>query len=158
MKETLKNLSEKANLQSTENKYLTFWADNQLFGMPIINIEQIVGVQHITEIPEFPDYAKGIINLRGNMIPVIDVRIRLQKQPIPYGERTCIIVTKINDKLMGLIVDAVDEVASITSENISAPPQVSKDDVDTYLTGIAKLDDKVILLLDSEKIFNNERE
>lgn len=92
------------------------------------------------------------------MIPVIDVRLRLQKHPIPYDEHTCTIVVKINDKLIGLIVDAVDEVANITSENISAPPQVSKDTVDTYLTGIAKLDDKVILILDSEKIFSRERE
>lgn len=157
MNEVVENQSD-TNLKKTDNKYLTFWVDNQLFGMPIINIEQIVKIQEITQIPEFPDYARGIINLRGNMIPVIDVRLRLQKQSIPYGERTCIIIIKINNKLIGLIVDAVDEVTNIAEENISEPPQISANDVNTYLTGIAKFNDKVILLLDSEKILSNERE
>jgi purine-binding chemotaxis protein CheW len=150
------------NLRSSQGsdemygKYLTFWADNQLFGIPIADVVQIVGVQTITKIPEFPDYAKGIINLRGSIIPVIDVRLRLHKEEIPYDERTCIIVTNIQESLIGLIVDSVNEVANIEDENISQPPKITKDTTNAYLTGITKLQDKVVLLLNSEKILKNE--
>lgn len=140
------------SLDETHGRYLTFWTDSQLFGIPIANVVQIVGVQTITKIPEFPEYAKGIIDLRGSIIPVIDVRLRLHKQEVPYNERTCIIVISIQESLMGLIVDAVDEVAKIEDEAISAPPKISQDTANAYLTGVAKLQSKVILLLDSTKI------
>jgi purine-binding chemotaxis protein CheW len=136
-------------------KYLTFWTDSQLFGIPIADVVQIVGVQTITQIPEFPEYAKGIINLRGSIIPVIDVRLRLHKQEIAYNERTCIIVTNIQQRLIGLIVDAVDEVTKIEGESISNPPQITKDVTNAYLTGIAKLENKVVLLLNTDEILNN---
>lgn len=144
------------NLDETRGKYLTFWADNQLFGIPIADVVQIVGVQTITSIPQFPDYAKGIIDLRGSIIPVIDVRLRLNKQEVPYDERTCIIVTSIQETLVGFIVDSVDEVAKIEDDNISNPPKLSKDTTNAYLIGIAKQQDKVVLLLDSKKILNDD--
>lgn len=168
MKETAKNVSHDSkscdsnhpNLSESckemDGKHLTFWIDNQLFGVPIANVEQIVSIQKITAIPEFPDYAKGIIDLRGNMIPVIDMRLRLHKQEVPYDEHTCIIVTDIQENLVGLIVDAVDEVTKIEDNNISEPPKMVADVTNTYLIGIAKLGEKVVLLLDSEKILKNE--
>lgn len=137
-----------------EGRYLTFWTDKQLFGIPISDVVQIVGIQEITPIPEFPVYAKGIINLRGNIIPVIDMRIRLNKEEIAYNERTCIIVTKIMEVFVGLIVDAVDEVADIDDENISQPPKVSNDAANAYITGIGKLGEKIVLLLETGKILS----
>ncbi len=145
-----------SNIDEINGKYLTFWTDNQLFGIPISNVVQIVSVQKITKVPDFPVYAKGIIDIRGSIIPVIDVRLRFHRQEIPYNEKTCIIVTNIQDNLIGFIVDSVDEVAKIEAENISNPPKVSTKNTDDYLTGIAKLGNKVVLLLDSEKILNNE--
>lgn len=136
-------------------KFLTFWTDNQLFGISIADVVQIVGVQEITQVPEFPEYAKGIINLRGHIIPVLDMRLRLHKEEVPYNERTCIIVINIKENLLGLIVDAVDEVTKIQSQDISNPPKMSRDVTNTYLQGIAKLENKVVLLLDTEKILNN---
>lgn len=150
------NLHSSLGSDEMYGKYLTFWADNQLFGIPIADVVQIVGVQTITKIPEFPNCAKGIINLRGSIIPVIDVRLRLHKPEIPYDERTCIIVTNIQESLIGLIVDSVNEVANIEDENISQPPKITKDNTNAYLTGIAKLQDKVVLLLNTEKILKNE--
>jgi purine-binding chemotaxis protein CheW len=144
------------NFDEASGRYLTFWTDNQLFGISIASVEQIVKMQKITSFPEFPDYAKGIIDLRGNIIPIIDVRLRLHKQEIPYNDRTCIIVTNIHQNLIGLIVDAVDEVTKLDEESISAPPKVSTDNTNVYLTGIAKSDGKIILLLDSEKILEND--
>lgn len=136
-------------------KYLTFWTDDQLFGIPIADVVQIVGVQKITQIPEFPECAKGIIDLRGSIIPVIDMRLRLHKHEIAYNERTCIMVVNIQQRLIGLIVDAVDAVTKIDDENISNPPKMAKDVTNDYLTGIAKLENKVVLLLNTDKVLNN---
>lgn len=138
-----------------KNKYLTFYTDNQLFGIPISDVVQIVGMQEITAVPEFPSYAKGVINLRGIIIPIIDVRLRLKKEEISYTERTCIIVTNIKGSYLGFIVDYVNEVTNIQYENISNPPNVGSDYVNTYITGIAKLNSKIVLLMDLKKVLND---
>jgi purine-binding chemotaxis protein CheW len=135
-------------------KYLTFFVDNQTFGIPIADVVQIVGVQEITEIPEMPSYAKGVINLRGNIIPLIDMRIRFHREEIDYNDRTCIIVTDIGGRFIGLIVEAVDEVTTIDDEEISPPPVVSEDYTNNFLTGIGLLNDKIILLIDTRKILS----
>jgi Chemotaxis signal transduction protein len=150
------NTGEARQISEMSGKYLSFLTDSQLFGIPIADVIQIVGIQHITEIPSFPDYAKGIINLRGSIIPVIDMRIRLRKEDIPYTERTCIIVTNIQQQLIGLIVDEVDEVSKIADEDISEPPTIREEGPSHYLRGIAKLGNKVVLLLNTEQILNDE--
>lgn len=136
----------------TEGKYLTFFTDSQLFGVPIRDVVQIVGIQKITEVPDYPYYAKGIINLRGQIIPLIDVRLRLGKLEAEYTDRTCVIVTSIRDSFFGFIVDEVDEVTDIDDESISPPPELSGDSSSHYLTGIARLHDKIALLIDTAKI------
>lgn len=147
---------EETEVDEMKGKFLTFWTDGQLFGVPISDVVQIIGIQDITPIPDSPDYAKGVINLRGNIIPVIDVRIRFGKDSTNYSERTCIIVTKLDENYIGFIVDSVDEVTTIEDDDISAPPKVSKDRTNAYLTGIGKLQNKVVLLLDTSKILNQE--
>ncbi|MGI6038779.1 MAG: purine-binding chemotaxis protein CheW [Clostridiales bacterium] len=142
------------SIDEMRGRYLTFFIDNQVFGIPIADVIQIVGVQEITEVPEFPTYAKGIINLRGNIVPLIDMRIRFHKEELPYNDRTCVIVTNIGSRLIGLVVEAVDEVASISDEEISPPPVVSSDDTDSYITGIGLKDNKIIVLLDTQKILS----
>lgn len=139
-----------------KDKYLTFFTDNQLLGIPIADVVQIVGVQEITSVPDFPSYAKGIINLRGTIIPIIDVRLRLHKEEIGYNERTCTIVTNINGISIGFIVDAVNEVTNIERSNISDPPRMGTDYVNTYITGIAKLGNKVVLLLNTQKMLSEK--
>lgn len=144
-------------IDTMKGQFLTFWTDEQLFGIPIVDVVQIVGIQDITQIPEFPPYAKGIIKLREDIIPVIDVRLRFGKMEVAYNERTCIIVTNIKGLLVGFIVDSVDEVTGIDDEDISAPPKVSSADrTNAYLTGIGKKEGKVILLLDTQKILNDD--
>lgn len=139
-----------------DNKYLTFWIDNQLFGVGIAQVVQIVGMQKITQIPDFPSYAKGIINLRGTIIPLIDIRLRFNKPEMDYNERTCIIVMSIDDTEIGFIVDQVEEVTNILEENISPPPSVSNDYCNTYLNGIAKHKNAVVLLINSDKIISDD--
>lgn len=157
MQGKLKDLEiESLDEDTMQNKYLTFYTDNQLFGIPIADVVQIVGMQEITKVPEFPYYAKGIINLRGIIIPIIDVRLRLKKEEIEYNERTCIIVTNIKDSYIGFIVDSVNEVANIYEDSISDPPQIDVNYVNIYIAGVAKANNSVILLIDLKKILNEK--
>ena len=142
----------------TEGKFLTFWTAEQLFAISIDNVEQIVGLQEITQVPDSPAYARGIINLRGNIIPVIDMRLRLNKDEGAYTDRTCIIITKVYGDLFSFIVDGVDEVTDIPADRISQPPQMGAESANEYIGGVARLpagegkDDKIVLLLDITKI------
>lgn len=146
-------------LDSTEmeGKFLTFWTDHQLFGVPIADVVQIVGIQSITTIPDYPSYAKGIINLRGSVIPIIDVRLRFGMEEVPYTERTCIIVTNVQNTAVGFIVDSVEEVTDISNEEISLPPQMANCGTEEFLTGIGKHEGRVVLLLDTSKVLNLEQ-
>lgn len=136
-----------------EGKYLTFWLEEQLYGMPIADIVQIISISPITEVPEYPAYAKGIIQLRGGVVPVIDVRIRINKPEHPYDDKTCVIVSSVNNEMIGFIVDGVDAVSSIEDDQISAPPNISDSaDVNNYLIGIGQQESGTVLLLDCQKI------
>lgn len=150
--EYIENIEE----DTQEKKYLTFFIENQLYGITISDVVQIAGMQEITEVPEFPIYAKGVINLRGSIIPVIDIRLRLKKEEMAYSERQCIIITNINDLYMGFIVDSVNEVIDINDDDMSDPPKMGSDYVNTYITGIAKLKDNIVLLIDLKKILNEK--
>lgn len=148
---------EKIVLEDTQKgKYLTFAIGNEDYGIEISHVTEIIGIQEITQVPELPNYLKGIINLRGKIIPVMDVRLRFKKEPIEYNDRTCIIVIDINDISIGLIVDTVSEVSNIEEENIVPPPDVKTGFHNRYVKGIGKIDEQVKLLLDCEKILTED--
>lgn len=105
-----------------KGKFLTFFVGREEYAIEIKYVTEIIGgIQTITEVPEVPDYIRGIINLRGKIIPVMDVNMRFKKEPKPYGDRTCITVIDIDELSVGLIVDDVAEVLSIPEENIDDP-------------------------------------
>lgn len=137
-----------------KGKFLTFCIGNEFYGIEIKYVTEIIGLQPITEIPEMPEYIKGIINLRGKIIPVMDVRLRFRKPFREYNDRTCIIVIEVQDVSVGLIVDTVSEVISISDEEIVAPPNVTKEG-NKYIKGIGKVGSDVKLLLDSDKLLND---
>ena len=139
--------------EDTADKFLTFFCDNQLFGISIAHVVQIVGMQKITAIPESPDYAKGIINLRGSIIPDIDTSLRLKRPETQYDERTCIIISTIGDLKTGFIVDGVDEVIHIEQGLIMPPPQSTVGITNQYITGITNIHNKTILIMDIQKLF-----
>lgn len=154
--QNLNEISENLDTSEMDGRFLTFWTDGQLFGLPIEDVVQIVGIQKITEVPEFPFYAKGIINLRGSIIPLIDVRLRLGKKEAAHNERTCIIVTNINERFVGFIVDEVDAVIVIDDSLIAEAPKLTGN-TESYITGIGKLDGKVVLLMNIHKIVADEQ-
>lgn len=139
-----------------KDKYLTFSLGKDFFGIDILYVTEIIGIQYITSVPDLPTYIKGIINLRGKIIPVMDVRSRFSKEPREYDERTCIIVIDIGDISIGLIVDRVSEVVDIPESNISLPPRVNKTVQNSYVKAIGKIGEEVKLILDCEKLLSDE--
>lgn len=138
-----------------KGKFLTFSLENEFFGLEIAFVTEIIGIQPITEIPELPDFVKGIINLRGKIIPVIDVRLRFKKPARKYNDRTCVIVIDIKEISVGLIVDSVSEVLTIPEESIVLPPDI-KAAQNKYIKGIGKVDGNIKLLLDCERLLNED--
>jgi len=138
-----------------KDKYLTFSIGSESYGIEIKYVTEIIGIQAITVIPELPEYVKGIINLRGKIIPVIDVRLRFKKEPKEYTDRTCIVVVDVGEISIGMIVDSVSEVMTISDNDIVAPPQVNKNSSGSLVKNIGKKDTEVKLLLDCEKLLKD---
>ncbi|HYE82473.1 MAG TPA: chemotaxis protein CheW [Clostridia bacterium] len=139
-----------------KGKFLTFLLGHEFYGIEIRYVTEIIGIQAITEVPELPEYVKGIINLRGKIIPVMDVRLRFKKPFREYNDRTCVIVVDIKDASIGLIVDSVSEVLSISDGDIVSPPEVSKGVSNRYIKGIGKVGNDVKLILDCNKLLNED--
>ena len=138
-------------------RFLTFTIEDNIYGLPIRFVTEIIGVQAATKVPETPDYVKGIINLRGRIIPLVDVRLKFGKEEIPYTERTCIIVIDVNLVAVGLIVDKVDDVLTLEDQQIALPPSGGSLGFENrYIEGIGKVENMVILLLDAEKLLRVE--
>jgi purine-binding chemotaxis protein CheW len=139
-----------------EGKFLTFSLGNEEYGIEIRHVTEIIGIQNITDLPDMPDFVKGVINLRGKVIPVIDVRLRFNMQERAYDERTCIVVVNINDMAVGLIVDSVSEVIDIPAGDIEPPPRVKKGEASRYIKGLGKVNQAVIILLEIERLIQVE--
>jgi len=148
------NMLEEEDTQ--KGRYLIFSIDNESYGIEIKYVIEIIGIQAITEMPELPDYVKGIINLRGKIIPVMDVRLRFKKMAKEYNDRTCIIVVDIKEVFVGLIVDSVSEVVTINESDISELPQMSQGNRNRYVKNIGKIGNDVRLLLDCEKLLTDK--
>jgi len=141
-----------------KDKYLIFSIGNQHYGIEIKYVIEIIGIEPITEVPELPSYIKGVINLRGKIIPVMDVRIKFKKEEKEYDDRTCIIVVEIGSICIGLIIDRVLEVANIDEKDISPPPKTSsnKENANKYIKGIGKIQNEVRLLIDCYKLLEED--
>ena len=152
--QTLKSVHER------DGKYLTFTLGDEEYGISILKIKEIIGMMPITSVPQTPEFVKGVINLRGKVIPVVDLRIRFGMQSIDYTERTCIIVVEIaastNNVLMGCVVDAVSEVLNIKSEETEDTPRFGSRLKTDYILGMAKMEGGVKILLDIDEVLSAE--
>ena len=147
-------------MSHSEEKYLTFELSDEFYGFPILKVNEIIGLIDIVSIPKAPVFMKGIVNLRGKVIPIIDLRLKFGMEEREYDDQTCIIIVEITfsgeKKFVGIIVDRVAEVVSILDSEIEPPPQYGQKVEQSFITGIGKVKDKVVVLLDVEKIINNE--
>lgn len=151
MTSMMNQIMEMEEEDTQKGKYLTFLVGPETYGIEIRFVTEIIGIQAITEVPELPVYIKGIINLRGKIIPVMDVRLRFKKEARDYNDRTCVVVVDMGEIPVGLIVDSVDEVLNIPESDIVPPPQLHKAQ-NRYIQGIGKFDENVVLILDCEKL------
>lgn len=154
MKEAVELFMEEEE-DTQKGRFLTFALGNELYGIEIKHVTEIIGIQPITVVPELPEYIKGIINLRGKIIPVMDVRLRFRLQGMEYNDRTCVIVIEIKDIFLGLIVDNVAEVVTILENDIVPPPELGRGG-SKYIRGIGKVNNEVKLLLDCDKLLSEE--
>lgn len=151
-------MAEDTTLTSIENedtqkdKYLTFHLAGEDYGIEIRYVIEIIGIQSITDVPDMPSFIRGVINLRGKVIPVMDVRARFNLDDREYDDRTCIIVVNIDGTEVGLVVDEVSEVADIPGVNVEPPPKTSKNNENSYIQGMGKINNDVKILLDVHKL------
>lgn len=138
------------------HKYLAFPLDDREFAIPIARVMEIMGVQKITSVPEVPAFIRGVINLRGKIIPVMDVRARFRLETRPYSDRTCIIVVTIEDAVVGLIVDGVSEVLDIPAEQVSPAPDIMSLLDNRFIMGLGQAGDGVKILLDMDRLLSAE--
>jgi purine-binding chemotaxis protein CheW len=143
-----------------EGKYLTFTLANEEYGIGILKIKEIIGMMAITKVPQTPDFIKGVINLRGKVIPVMDLRLRFGMESIGYTERTCIIVVELDGRTgtvqIGIVVDSVSEVLNIRSEDTEDTPTFGTALNTGYILGMAKMEGNVKILLDIDSVLNDE--
>jgi len=154
------NLKNQGN-ESQAGKYLTFALAQEEYGIGILRIKEIIGMMPVTAVPQTPPYIKGIINLRGKVIPVTDLRLKFGLEPMEYTDRTCIIVVEINNNsrslIMGLVVDAVSEVANIKGDDIEKTPDFGVRLQSGYIQGMAKSEGRVKVLLDIDRVLANDQ-
>ena len=143
-----------------EGKYLTFSLAEEEYGIGILKIKEIIGMMPVTTVPRTPEYVKGVINLRGKVIPIIDLRLRFGMESIDYTERTCIIVVEIDGQTgtvqVGVVVDAVSEVLNVDTKDIEDTPQFGRSLDTEYILGMAKMEGGVKILLDVDQVLTGE--
>lgn len=136
-------------------KYLTFMLDHEEYGVEILKVREIIGMLDITKVPQTPDFVEGVINLRGRVIPVIDLRSKFGIERSEYNDQTCVIVVDVG-MLTGIIVDTVQEVHDIPANNIEPPPQLGASVDTSFILGMGKVQDDVKILLDVDKVLTAE--
>jgi purine-binding chemotaxis protein CheW len=141
-------------------KYLTFQLAGEEFGIKVLNVREIMGVQDITVVPQTASYIKGVINLRGKVVPAIDLRLKFGLPAPEYDARTCIVVTQVQGEsgtvLIGVIVDAVSEVVTLAAGDIEDTPDFGDDTAPEYLLGMAKAKGRVKILLDIDRVLSKQ--
>lgn len=142
------------NEDTLKNMYLTFRLGKEDYGIEIRYVTEIVGMQKITEVPDMPIFVKGVVNLRGQVIPVLDMRLRFHMESRDYDERTCIVVVNISGSQVGLVVDTVNEVRNIDDDQISPPPKTAGADSARYIQGMGKVGEEVIILLEGQRLLH----
>ena len=148
-----------AKTDERAGKYLTFLIGKEEFGVGVLKVREIMGIQDITAVPHTPSYVKGIINLRGKVVPVVDLRLKFSLPATEYTQRTCIVVVEVAGEsapmLMGAVVDSVSEVLNVAPSEVEKTPDFGEGVAIPYLLGIAKSKGNVTILLDIDKVLNS---
>ena len=142
---------------SDGSQYLTFRLLNEEYGIDILQVQEIKNYSHITPIPNTPEHIKGAMNLRGTVVPIVDLRLKFTLPATDYDQYTVIIVVTIGTRVVGLVVDAVNDVLNVTGDECEPPPDLGGEVDSSFITGLAKQDDRLITLLNIEKLLGTEQ-
>ncbi len=146
----------KAGEENASRQYLSFFLGGQEYATDILRVQEIKGWDTVTRVPYSPNYILGVINLRGAIVPVVDLRVRLALESAPFDSATVVIVVRVagvrGERIVGLVVDAVSDVYSFSAENIQPPPEAVGSLDQMYVLGLAKLEDKLVIILDIERL------
>jgi len=148
-------IADKKETSSVEGKFLTFVLGEEIYGIEILKAREIIGLMDITTVPQTPDYMKGVINLRGKVIPVIDLRMKFSMQEEAHTQETCVIVVEVNSTSIGIIVDSVSEVSDIGGGEIENAPKFGQNIDTSFIMGLGKVKDKIIILLDIDAVLSS---
>lgn len=146
----------KGDVTSNDVKFLTFLLGKEEYGIEIIKVREIIGIMGITTVPQTPDYMKGVINLRGKVIPVIDLRLKFSMTEAEHTQETCIIVVEVGNALVGIVVDNVSEVLDIKAGDIEKTPEFGQAIDTKFIMGLGKTKGKIVILLDVEMVLSSE--
>jgi purine-binding chemotaxis protein CheW len=146
--------------QATEDhqthEYLTFILDEEVYGLDILKVQEIRGYDTVTKIANTPEFIKGVINLRGNIIPIVDLRLKFNIGAVTYDEQTVVIILNLGERIVGIVVDGVSDVVELKPEQIRQVPNIAAEIDTQYITGLATVDEKMLILVNIEKLMNSQ--
>ncbi len=149
-------LAEDAVLSLKGGKFLTFFLGEEEYALEIMKVQEIIGLMQITPVPRTPDSVLGIINLRGKIIPVLDLRRQFDLPAVDHDELTCIVVMQVLDVLVGILVDRVNEVSDLDESHLQEIPEINSDPLSDFMLGVGKIDDRVLMLLAIERVIDQD--
>ena len=149
-------IAQRAEVDAESSKFLTFQLQHEEYGLEILKVREIMGLMEITTVPQTPSYVRGVINLRGQVIPVVDLRLKFGMKEGADDKRTCIIVVDVGGLMMGIVVDTVSEVMDISASSIEATPSFGTKLNTDYILGMGKVQGKVKILLDIDRVLTSE--
>lgn len=151
---TTEDLVHEPDLTTDGSQFLTFTLLEEEFGIEILRVQEIKGLSRITPIPNMPEYIRGVMNLRGTVVPIVDLRAKFSMPEAEYNQFTVIIVVTIGTKVIGLVVDAVSDVLNVSDDNIESTPEIGADANIAFVTGIAKSGERLITLLNMDELLD----
>ncbi len=151
----MQTLSEtQVSVDTSTEKYLVFQIGNESYGMPLLQVQEIRSFTPVTRMPNTPNYVLGVMNLRGNIIAVLDARTRFEIEPLPEEESTVVIVAQVEGKTFGLRVDSVSDVVDVPLNQIQPPPPIASEATQRFLSGLVQMGERVLILLNLTEIFD----
>lgn len=154
--EMLTNVNETISSSESVDQFVTFELGDEIYGIEILKVQEIIGYQGFTKVPNVPSFVKGVLNLRGSVVPVIDLRLKFSMEKRAYDNLTVILILEVKQRVIGVIVDAVSDVVSLINSEIQATPDFSSGVRTDFINGMGRKDDKLIMILDIDKVLGDD--
>lgn len=146
----------KSVVTGEEGQYVTFLLGDEEYGLEILAVQEIIGFTHITHVPHLPEFIKGVINLRGTVVPVIDLRLKFGLGQVEYNNHTCVVVVKMEERVMGMVVDVVSEVVHFSDGAVEPAPAFGTNIKADFIRAMGKVGDRLVIILDIDKVLSND--